>query len=47
MALLQIAEPGQSTDPHHCRLAVGIDLVPALVDIGSRHPPSEGVADLA
>ncbi len=26
MALLQIAEPGQSTDPHHHRLAVGIDL---------------------
>ncbi len=26
MALLQIAEPGQSTDPHRHRLAVGIDL---------------------
>lgn len=26
MSLLQIAEPGQSTDPHHHRLAVGIDL---------------------
>ncbi len=26
MALLQIAEPGQSTDPHRYRLAVGIDL---------------------
>lgn len=26
MALLQIAEPGQSTDPHQHRLAVGIDL---------------------
>src|SRR5688500_18433779 len=26
MALLQISEPGQSPDPHHRRLAVGIDL---------------------
>ncbi|MFM8768880.1 MAG: Fe-S protein assembly chaperone HscA [Rubrivivax sp.] len=26
MALLQIAEPGGSTDPHHRRIAVGIDL---------------------
>ena len=26
MALLQIAEPGQSTAPHQRRLAVGIDL---------------------
>ena len=26
MALLQIAEPGESTDPHHRRIAVGIDL---------------------
>ena len=26
MALLQIAEPGQSTVPHEHRLAVGIDL---------------------
>ena len=26
MALLQIAEPGQSTDPHQHRIAVGIDL---------------------
>ncbi len=26
MALLQIAEPGQSTAPHEHRLAVGIDL---------------------
>jgi molecular chaperone HscA len=26
MALLQIAEPGQSTDPHHRRIAIGIDL---------------------
>ena len=26
MALLQIAEPGQSTTPHQHRLAVGIDL---------------------
>ena len=26
MALLQIAEPGQSTAPHQHRLAVGIDL---------------------
>jgi molecular chaperone HscA len=26
MALLQISEPGQSTDPHQHRLAVGIDL---------------------
>ena len=26
MALLQIAEPGQSTVPHQRRLAVGIDL---------------------
>jgi len=26
MALLQIAEPGQATDPHRHRLAVGIDL---------------------
>jgi molecular chaperone HscA len=26
MALLQIAEPGQSTEPHRHRLAVGIDL---------------------
>ncbi|MDA8382094.1 MAG: Hsp70 family protein, partial [Betaproteobacteria bacterium] len=26
MALLQIAEPGMSTDPHRHRLAVGIDL---------------------
>ncbi|MCA3017454.1 MAG: Hsp70 family protein, partial [Rhodocyclaceae bacterium] len=26
MALLQIAEPGESTAPHEHRLAVGIDL---------------------
>ena len=26
MALLQIAEPGQSPDPHKRKLAVGIDL---------------------
>ena len=26
MALLQIAEPGESTNPHHRRIAVGIDL---------------------
>jgi molecular chaperone HscA len=26
MALLQISEPGQSPDPHHRRIAVGIDL---------------------
>ncbi|WP_374106512.1 hypothetical protein, partial [Pseudomonas aeruginosa] len=26
MALLQIAEPGQSPKPHERRLAVGIDL---------------------
>lgn len=26
MALLQIAEPGQTTAPHQARLAVGIDL---------------------
>ncbi len=26
MALLQIAEPGQSTTPHQHKLAVGIDL---------------------
>lgn len=26
MALLQIAEPGMSADPHQHRLAVGIDL---------------------
>ena len=26
MALLQISEPGQSTDPHQRRIAVGIDL---------------------
>ena len=26
MALLQIAEPGMSTEPHKHRLAVGIDL---------------------
>ena len=26
MALLQIAEPGQSVEPHRHRLAVGIDL---------------------
>lgn len=26
MALLQIAEPGESTAPHQHRLAVGIDL---------------------
>ncbi|WP_424480150.1 hypothetical protein, partial [Pseudomonas mandelii] len=26
MALLQIAEPGQSPQPHQRRLAVGIDL---------------------
>ena len=26
MALLQISEPGQSTEPHQHRLAVGIDL---------------------
>lgn len=26
MALLQIAEPGQSTEPHRHRLAIGIDL---------------------
>jgi hypothetical protein len=26
MALLQIAEPGMSTEPHQHRLAVGIDL---------------------
>ena len=26
MALLQIAEPGMSADPHHHRLAVGIEL---------------------
>ena len=26
MALLQIAEPGQSTAPHEHRLAAGIDL---------------------
>ena len=26
MALLQIAEPGQSTAPHQHRIAIGIDL---------------------
>jgi len=26
MALLQISEPGMSTEPHQHRLAVGIDL---------------------
>ena len=26
MALLQIAEPGESTEPHQRRIAVGIDL---------------------
>ena len=46
MALLQISEPGMSPDPHHRRLAVGIDLGTTNSLVATvRHGLSEVLAD--